>query len=82
MDLSGKKAADVNSGRRKSDLFLCQTTQDYEPTARHEVSASPGMLCTETGGVEGGAQGIFTSRMTALNDITNDHHHSSLATKQ
>ena len=77
---SGKKAADVNSGRRKSDLFLCQTTQqDYEPTAQHKVSASPGMLCTETGGIERGAQDFSTSRMNALNDITNDHQHTSLA---
>ena len=78
---SGKKSADVNNGTKKNDLFFCQTTQqDSEPTPQHKISASPGMLCTETNAVERGALGIFSNRMTALNDITNDHHHSGLTT--
>ena len=78
---SGKKSADVNNGTRKNDLFFCQTTQqDSEPTPQHKISASPGMLCTETNAVERGALGIFSNRMTALNDITNDHHHSGITT--
>ncbi len=72
---SSKKFLNVKTGAKRSGSYLGQTNpREYEPSTPRKITEHPGMLSAEVSRTDRESHSVFPSRVTALNDITNDHH--------